>query len=490
MDVLVHMARHAGHVVAREDLLAALWPGTVVTDDALTRCFYELRRHLSHAGGDERYRALVETLPKRGYRLNGTVVPLGPDSAAHSLAPKKPAPPRSQSRLRSLRQVLFDGRPHIAGAGRDWWVSKAEGKDAIPPIDRGGARIPHNSIAVLPFADLSPARDQQYFADGIAEDILNLLSKATTLRVIARTSSFSFRGKDADVTRIAEVLGVTHVLEGSVRKAGERIRVTVRLVDASDGSRLWSESYDQQVGDILALQTDVARSVAAALKANLQNDVAVAAAKRVNTEAYDLYLRGQQKLRVQSFNEAERYFEQVIAIDAEFIPGYYGLGMAYVMQVVDVQAPMAENRDRLRDVVRRAQRLAPDDTGLLALSAQLARYDGDIQLAEERFATALQKDPSNGALRSMYAMFKLDQRDLKEALALDRRSLEIDPLNLLTYINVWASYMDLWNAEEAIAAAAHHREVARSSDAIGARIYSAHAVAAVGRSHREHQRFQ
>ena len=117
-------------------------------------------------------------------------------------------------------------------------------------------------------------------ADGIAEEILNLLSKATTLRVIARTSSFSFRGKDADVRRIAEALGVTHVLEGSVRKEGDRIRVTVRLVDASDGSRLWSESYDQGVGDILALQTDVARSVAAALKANLQNDVADVASQR------------------------------------------------------------------------------------------------------------------------------------------------------------------------------------------------------------------
>ena len=92
MDVLLHMARHAGHVVAREDLLAALWPGAVVTDDALTRCFYELRRHLSHAGGDERYRALVETLPKRGYRLNGTVVPLAPDSGVHPPAPRKRLP--------------------------------------------------------------------------------------------------------------------------------------------------------------------------------------------------------------------------------------------------------------------------------------------------------------------------------------------------------------------------------------------------------------
>ncbi len=343
---------------------------------------------------------------------------------------------------------------------------------------------------MLPFADLSPARDQQYFADGIAEEILNLLSKATTLRVIARTSSFSFRGKDADVTRIAEVLGVTHVLEGSVRKAGERIRVTVRLVDASDGSRLWSESYDQGVGDILALQTDVARSVAAALKANLQNDVAVAAAKRVNAEAYDLYLRGQQKLRVQAFGEAARYFEKALAIDSEFIPGYYSLGVAYVLQVVDVQVAVAENRDKLREVLRRGLRLAPDDPGLIALSGQLARYDGDIQLAEERFATALQKDPSNSVLRIVYPMFKLDQSYPDEALALNRRSLEIDPLNPLTYVNVWASNMDLWNAEEAIAAAAHYREVALPSDPTGDALTALHALAALRRSHREHQRRQ
>ena len=134
-----------------------------------------------------------------------------------------------------------------------WLGLESRGTDAIPPVERGAAQVPHNSIAVLPFVDLSPARDQQYLADGIAEEILNLLSKATTLRVIARTSSFSFRGKDADVRRIAEVLGVTHVLEGSVRKEGDRIRVTVRLVDASDGSRLWSESYDQGVGNILGV---------------------------------------------------------------------------------------------------------------------------------------------------------------------------------------------------------------------------------------------
>jgi TolB-like protein/Flp pilus assembly protein TadD len=320
-----------------------------------------------------------------------------------------------------------------------------------------------SSIAVLPFADLSPAHDQQYLADGMAEEILNLLSKTTTLRVIARTSSFSFRGKDAEFARIAEALGVTHVLEGSVRQAGDRIRVTVRLVNASDGSRVWSESYDREVGDLLALQTYVARSVATELRANLQ-DLADVPAKGVNPEAYDLYLRGQQKLRWSGYSEAEPYFEQAIAIDPEFIPAYHSLGIAYVGEVVTVTAPMAEKRARLREMVGRGLRLAPDDPGLIALSAQLARFDGDIRLAEKRFAIAQQKDPSNSVLQSVYAQFKLDQGYPQEALALARRNSEIDPLNPELYLWMWVAYMDLGNAKGALAAIEHYRETALPGD--------------------------
>ena len=212
---------------------------------------------------------------------------------------------------------------------------------------------------------------------------------------------------------------------------------------------------------------DVARSVAAALKSNLQNDVADVAARHVNAEAYDLYLRGQQKLRTNLFEEAERYFEQAMAIDSEFIPAYYGLGVTYVMQVVDVRVAVEENRERLREILRRALHLAPEDPGLLALSGLLARYDGDMELAEERFATALQKDPANSTVRHLYAMFKLDQSNPAEALSMSHRSLEMDPMNPLIYGGMWACNMDLWDAEQALAAAAHYRELATSSNPDG-----------------------
>ncbi len=374
--LLLTLVEAAPNMVSHDELINSVWGGRSVSPETISQRIKLLRDALSDDPHNPRYLELVRG---QGYRLLPRVEVLPNES-----------PPRHRPRwLIPIGAAIS----FVAAAAIVFWIVTAQ-TDAV---------LESTSVAVLPFADLSPARDQQYLADGIAEEILNVLSRATTLRVIARTSSFSFRGKDADVSRIAEALGVTHVLEGSVRKEGDRIRVSVRLVDASDGSRLWSESYDQGVGDILALQTDVARSVAAALKANLQNDVADVAARRVNAEAYDLYLRGQQQLRTNLFEEAERYFEQAIAIDPEFIPAYYGLGAAYVWQVVDVKVAVEENREKLREILRRALPLAPDDPGLLALSGQLARYDGDMELAEERFATALQKDPANSTVRYLYA---------------------------------------------------------------------------------------
>ena len=228
---------------------------------------------LSDDPGNPRY---VEGVRGQGYRLLPRVEVL---------------PDESPARHRRRWVVPMGAAISLAAAAAIvFWIMTAQ-TDAVRES---------TSVAVLPFTDLSPGRDQQYLADGLAEEIINLLSKATTLRVIARTSSFSFRGKDADVARISKALGVTHVLEGSVRKEGDRIRVTVRLVDASNGSRLWSESYDQQVGDVLAVETNVARSVAAELRANLQN-LADVPAKGVNAEAYDLYLRGQHELRMREF---------------------------------------------------------------------------------------------------------------------------------------------------------------------------------------------
>ena len=351
--LLLTLVEAAPNVVSQDELARSIWDGRSVSPETISQRIKLLRDALSDDPHNPRYLELVRG---QGYRLLPRVEVLPNESPARH-RPRWVVPIGAAISLVAAAAIVF-------------WIVAAQ-TDAVRES---------TSIAVLPFADLSPGQDQQYLADGIAEEILNGLSRATTLRVIARTSSFSFRGKDADVRRIAEALGVTHVLEGSVRKAGDRIRVTVRLVDASDGRRFWSESYDRGVDDILALQVHVARSVAAELRANLQN-LADVPARGVKPEAYDLYLRGQQKIRFDDYGEAVRYFEQAIAIDPEFIPGYHGLGLAYFLEVVDQRVPMAANRAKLREVVGRGLHLAPDDPGLLGLSAQLARYDGDIKLA-------------------------------------------------------------------------------------------------------------
>jgi TolB-like protein/DNA-binding winged helix-turn-helix (wHTH) protein len=437
-QLLLTLVEAAPNMVSHDQLIDSVWGGRSASPETISQRIKLLRDALSDDPHKPRY---VELVRGQGYRLLPRVEVL-PDES----------PARSRSRWVVPISAAFS---LAAAAAIVFWIMAAQ-VDAVPE---------RTSVAVLPFTDLSPGQDQQYLADGVAEEILNLLSKVTTLRVIARTSSFTFRDKDADIARISKALGVTHVLEGSVRKEGDRIRVTVRLVDASNGSRVWSESYDQPVGDVLALETNVARSVAAELRANLQN-LADVPAKGVNAEAYELYLRGQHEIRMREFREAVRYLEQAIAIDSGFIPAYYSLGAAYTEQIVEVRVSLAENRAKLRELIGRGLRLAPGDPGLIALSARLARYDGDIKLAEQRFAIALQKDPSNRFVQRVYATFKLDQGYPDEALALARRSRELDPLNPNLYIGNWSCYMDLGDAQEAVAVAERHREIVPPTNVI------------------------
>ena len=220
MDVLLLMAQRAGEVVHREDLLSTLWPNVVVSDDALTRCFYELRRQLSHAGGDERYRTFIETVPKRGYRLTAAVTPA-------------PSPRRLRGgwiALGAAAALLAVGIAFLVWRGVSETRSAQEG--------------PH-AIAVLPFLDMSAGKDQGYFSEGVTEEILNRLTQAENLRVISRTSSFALRKETLDVPTIAKRLDVDYVLEGSVRKSGARVRITAQLIDASTNSHVWSQTYDR-----------------------------------------------------------------------------------------------------------------------------------------------------------------------------------------------------------------------------------------------------
>ena len=317
MDVLVLLAQHAGQMVLREDLLAQLWPNAVVTDDALSRCIYELRRQLSLAGGDEQYRAMLETVPKRGYRLNAEItLPPAP-------APTGPRPP-------SKRQWFVLAGVVLAAAVL--WLALAR-QGSGPTTERRSAAAGQNSIAVLPFADMSAGHDQGFLADGIAEEVRNRLAQSKDLRVIARTSSFRFRDDPANVEDIAGKLDVSHVLEGSVRRSGNSLRITAQLVATSDSTQVWSMRFDRTAGDIFAIQDEIAVQVTRALELSLTPGAMeqMTGQGTTNLEAYLEFLQGRSLLatnRVADSSTALARFERAVALDPGFAAAYLGTAEA------------------------------------------------------------------------------------------------------------------------------------------------------------------
>ena len=264
-----------------------------------------------------------------------------------------------------------------------------------PPSGAGGARP---SIAVLPFANLSGDPENEYFGDGLAEDILDALHGVPGLKVIARTSSFAFKGKSGDVRRIAETLHVGSVLEGSVRRSAGRVRVNAQLVDASTGAHLWSHRYDRNLTDIFAVQDDIAHAIVDTLKITLASGAAPARTP-AKIDAYDAHLRGRHHLVLltpDDVDAAQRYFEQAIAIDPSYAPAHADLAGCHVLYVEQGRSPAGEGMPRARDLARRAVQLDPaGPDGHHWLARVAAEYDLDWPTAEHHYEIAM----ASGRLR-------------------------------------------------------------------------------------------
>ena len=450
MDVLVQMAEHAGQVVLREDLLARLWPHVVVTDDALTRCFYELRRALAHASGDERYRALLETIPKRGYRLNASVKPLEVQAAV-------PAPARPDGRRGTL---LAAGASALALAAVALGVFLWRMPDKIDAT----VGAPPHSIAVLPFLDMSEAQDQGYLSDGVTEEILNHLSQSDSLRVISRTSSFALRGEQLDVPEIAERLDVAYVLEGSVRRSGDRVRITAQLIDAATNSHLWSRTFDRSMGDLFAVQDEIAVAVAKALESELGGSRTVRK-DPASVAAYEKFLQGQFFYNRRSPGDIERAiadYKEAVALDPQYAQAWAALAGAYSLQIgqmdaassaplralqgeaartavrIDPNLAMAQARlaqylfhvarhQEGNEHLRIATSLDPEDPLVLGFAADDAIWNGDYALALDLWRRAAAQDPLSPTSRGNLGYMLMLNGQLDEALTETRRARELNP---------------------------------------------------------------
>ena len=443
LAVLLVLAGRAGKVVTREELHAAVWPDAVVTDDALTRCFYELRRQLSRAGGDESYRELIETLPKRGYRLKAVVEPTIEEPPAAS--GDVPAP--SAARRGRRRTFAASAAVALAAIGAALYLSRSP-QIAAPSPEAASV----HSIVVLPFLDMSPAKDQGYFADGMAEEILNRLAQSRDLRVIARTSSFALRDKTLNVPQIAARLDVGYVLEGSVRRSGERVRVTAQLIDASTNAHVWSETYDRSLGDILAVQDGIAAAVAAALNASLAGSKAAAAPPKA--AAYERYLHARFFYNRRGPGDLElmaQYLEEAVAIDPGFAKAWAELAGAYYLigyENPDAQVNWFSKRGR---AALKAVELHPELATAHLRLAQHYWQTGDPARGDEHWHKAVELDSNDILLLSMRAGDALSNGNPEQAVQLQRQAVARDPLSAVAHNNLGSFLAAAGDYEEALA---------------------------------------
>jgi TolB-like protein/Tfp pilus assembly protein PilF len=376
-DTLVYLVERFGSVLAKEELMKALWPDTAVEENNLNQNISILRRVLGDGGSKRRY---IATVPGRGYQFVASVV-----------ADDAPSPARSE----------------------------------VP------------SVAVLPFVNVGGNLDYEYFADGLAEELISALSKLPGVRVAARTSAFSFKGRQTHVREIASQLGVTFVLEGSVRKWGNRLRVSAQLVNAADGYQVWSDRYDREIEmrDLLDVQDEISVAVIGALKLKLPRSECLAARKRSteNIHAHELYLKGRFHLFHMTESGIEAgisCFRKAIEIDPSYTPAHVGLAHAYRMFGLSLDMPACEIGPKAKETALKAIEIDPDLAEAHAVLAfTLYWYEWDMNGATRHFQRALELNRESADTLWMYAHLPSNLGHHEEALRLIARARQLDPLS-------------------------------------------------------------
>jgi TolB-like protein/Tfp pilus assembly protein PilF len=322
------------------------------------------------------------------------------------------------------------------------YQAMAEVRSALEQVSMG-THEPQPSIAVLPFANMSADRENEYFSDGLAEEIINLLARIPELKVIARSSAFAFKGKHEDVRRIAETLGVAHILEGGVRRAGNRIRVTAQLIAAADGCHLWSERYDREMADVFAIQDEIAGAIAGALRVKISGKPSYAP----RLPAYEAVLRGRyyrQKLTQDAHRRTHECFEQAASLDSGYAAPHAELGLNYLLSSTNGARSLREVTPLIRAEALKALQLDPSETNPHALLGAIAAiHDYQWSDAAKHFEIAMSSRSISAETRWAYASFYLQPLGrFRESVAEMRRAVEEDPLNV-SWRSILGSHLNL-----------------------------------------------
>jgi TolB-like protein len=398
-DLLLFLVRNRDHVVSKDDILQAVWGGRIVSESTLTSHINAVRKAIGDSGGEQR---LIRTVARKGFRFVGDVSEAAASSdTAHAItaaaSSNEPAAPLL---------ILPDGP----------------------------------SIAALPFQNWSGDPEQDYFADGMVEDIITALSRIRWLFVIARNSSFTYKGRAVDVKQVGRELGVRYVLEGSVRKAGSRVRITGQLVDTASGAHLWAEHFDGTLDDVFALQDQVAASVVGAIAPTLES-AEIERAKRKPTEsldAYDYFLRGMAAFRPGTRNATDNavpYFTKAIELDPEYASACAMAAWCYFWRKVngwsvDLPHDIAEGAR----LARLAVDLGKDDAVALARGGHaIAHLAGDLDGGVAYIDRALILNPNLAAAWFLSGFVRVWRGESNDAIERFTRAMRLSPLDPETF---------------------------------------------------------
>jgi TolB-like protein/Tfp pilus assembly protein PilF len=332
-----------------------------------------------------------------------------------------------------------------------WFVGRQSAPAVVVDPPAGPAA---ESIAVLPFVNMNDDAGNEYFSDGISEELLNLLSRIPELQVASRTSAFSFKGQNLEIPEIADRLNVAHVLEGSVRKAGNEVRITAQLIRADDGFHVWSDSWDRTLGDIFAIQDEIASEVAEQLKITLLGTAPTV--DETDPEAFALFLQARQLFRqgtAESLEQSIALYERALEIEPDYAAAWAGLANNYITQAASSGArPLEEGFGLAREAANRALAIDPESAEAYARLGRIAMlYDGDLAAAARYLERALALDPTNTDIIGRAAILAADLGRLDEAIALGEYVIARDPVNATSHY--WMGRTRLWagRLDEAIA---------------------------------------
>jgi TolB-like protein/DNA-binding winged helix-turn-helix (wHTH) protein len=429
MEVLACLAKRQGQVVSKKEIFREVWPETFVSDDALTRCIGELRRAFFDNARDP---SIIRTVAKRGYAIavpvdwdHGDAAERMPASGASLMERSRPdVGPVSRPRLRRSWIVAAGG---LIAAFAVLLAIDARG--LLNVLRAGGRRPAIRQIAVLPFTDLSGDPAQEYFAEGMTEQLITELSQIDSWKVISRTSVMRYKGTREPIRQIAQSLGADGIIEGSVLRSGGRVRITAQLIDASTDVHLWSGSFEREVSDVLLLQSRIARAIAAEL------GVAIGArargrlsrTRKVVPEAYEAYLKGLHFFNRDQFARAASHFEEAARIDSGFALAHAYLYEADAMTSFRQDLPVSA---RALSAMKTALEL-DDNLAEAHADAGAVRFfwDWDWKSGEAEFRRAVELDPGSVHAISHYAICLHVLRRWSEAMQQYERALQLDPVS-------------------------------------------------------------